>query len=60
MGLLKLAEVFDVSLSALAEETRKVFKIKEDAVIAAILLHDVIEDCNKTESDLPVSDGFLL
>ncbi len=30
--------------------------IKEDAVIAALLLHDVIEDCNKTESDLPVSE----
>ena len=119
--LLKLAEVFDVSVSALAEEKRKVFKtrdtiynwehmktyvkttarnfqmsdtlkavdfavaahegqtrkrsntpyiyhplnmachalsmgIKEDAVIAALLLHDVIEDCNKTESDLPVSE----
>ena len=119
--LLKLAEIFDVSLSALAEERRKVFKtkeviynwehmktyvkttarnfemsdtlksvdfaveahegqkrkksdipyiyhplnmachalsmgIREDAVIAAILLHDVIEDCNKTECDLPVSD----
>lgn len=119
--LLKLADVFDVSLSALAEEKRKVFKtketiynwehmktyvkttarnfqmsdalkavdfaveahegqkrkksdtpyiyhplnmachalsmgIKEDVVIAAILLHDVIEDCNKIESDLPVSD----
>ena len=120
-NLLKLAEVFDVSLSALAEEKRKVFKtketiynwehmktyvkttagnfkmkdtlkaidfaveahegqkrkrsdipyiyhplnmachalsmgIREDAVIAAILLHDVIEDCNKTADDLPVSD----
>lgn len=119
--LLKLSEIFDVSLSALAEEKRKVFNtkeaiynwehmktyvkttarnfqmpdtlkavdfaveahkglkrkksdipyiyhplnmachalsmnIKEDAVIAAILLHDVIEDCNKKESDLPVSD----
>jgi len=119
--LLKLAEVFDVSLSALAEEKRKVFKtketiynwehmktyvkttarnfnmpetlkavdfaveahegqrrkrsntpyiyhplnmachalsmgIREDAVIAAILLHDVIEDCSKTADELPVGD----
>lgn len=119
--LLKLAEVFDVSVSALAEEKRKVFKtkeaiynwehmktfvkttarnfkmsdtlkavdfaveahegqrrkksdtpyiyhplnmachalsmgIKEDAILAAILLHDVIEDCNKTTDELPVSD----
>ena len=30
--------------------------IQEDAVIAAILLHDVIEDCNKTVEELPVSD----
>ena len=30
--------------------------IKEDDIIAAILLHDVIEDCNKTADDLPVSD----
>ena len=28
--------------------------IKEDTVIAAILLHDVIEDCHKTANDLPV------
>lgn len=119
--LLKLAEVFDVSLSALAEEKRRVFKtkeaiynwehmktyvkttarnfklsdtlkavdfaveahsgqrrkksdtpyiyhplnmachalsmgIREDAVIAAILLHDVVEDCGKTADDLPVCD----
>lgn len=119
--LLKLAEVFDVSLSAIAEEKQKIFKtketiynwehmktyvkttarnlqmtdslkavdfavkahegqkrkrsdtpyiyhplsmachalsmgIKEDEIIAAILLHDVIEDCNKTIEELPVSD----
>ena len=119
--LLKLAEVFDVSVSAIAEEKRKVFKtkeviynwehmktfvkttarnfkmqdtlhavdfaveahegqrrkrsdtpyiyhplnmachalnmgIREDPVIAAILLHDVIEDCKKTADDLPVGD----
>lgn len=30
--------------------------IKEDAAIAALLLHNVIEDCNKIESELPVSD----
>ena len=119
--LLKLAELFDVSVSAIAEEKRKVFKtkeviynwehmktfvkttarnfqlqdtlkavdfaveahegqrrkrsdtpyiyhplnmachalnmrIREDSVIAAILLHDVIEDCNKTVDDLPVSE----
>lgn len=30
--------------------------IKEDAVIAAILLHDVIEDCDQTERDLPVGE----
>ena len=29
--------------------------IKEDDVLSAILLHDVIEDCNKTLNDLPVS-----
>lgn len=117
--LVKLAEVFDVSLSALAEERRNAFRakdaiydwehmktfvkttagnfqmrdtlnavdfaveahegqkrkrsdipyiyhplnmachalsmgIQEDSVIAAILLHDVIEDCHKVESDLPV------
>lgn len=28
--------------------------IKEDDVLAAILLHDVVEDCNKTINDLPV------
>lgn len=120
--LLKLAEVFGVSLSALVEEKRNVFKtreviynwehmktyvkttarnfqmpdtlkavdfavkahegqtrkksdtpyiyhplnmachalamgIKEDAVIAAILLHDVIEDCDKTERELPISEA---
>jgi GTP pyrophosphokinase len=119
--LLKLAELFDVSLSALVEEKKKVFKtreviynwehmktfvkttarnlkmpdtlkavdfaveahegqkrkrsetpyiyhplnmachalsmgIKEDAVIAAILLHDVIEDCGKGKDDLPVCE----
>ena len=120
--LLKLAGIFDVSLSALAEENRKIFKtreviynwehmktyvkttarnfkmadtlravdfaveahegqrrkksdtpyiyhplnmachalsmgIKEDEIIAAILLHDVIEDCNKTVDELPVCEG---
>lgn len=30
--------------------------IKEDAVIAAILLHDVIEDCAKIANDLPVGE----
>ena len=30
--------------------------ISEDAVIAACLLHDVIEDCGVTENDLPVGD----
>lgn len=30
--------------------------IEEDAVIAACLLHDVIEDCGKTPDELPVSD----
>lgn len=30
--------------------------IKDDAIIAATLLHDVIEDCNKTSDDLPVDD----
>ena len=119
--LLKLTEVFDVSLSAIAEEKQKIFKtkeaiynwehmktyvkttarnfqmtdslkavdfaveahegqrrkrsdtpyiyhplsmachalsmgIKEDEIIAAILLHDVIEDCDKTVEELPVSD----
>ncbi len=31
--------------------------ITDDDVIAACLLHDVIEDCGKTAEDLPVSDG---
>ena len=117
----KLAELFDVSLSAIVEEKRKTFKtkdaiydwehmktyvktsaknykmknalaavdfaalahegqkrkksavpyiyhplnlachalamdIKEDEIIAACLLHDVIEDCGKTLADLPVND----
>ena len=30
--------------------------IKDDEIISAILLHDVIEDCNKTADELPVSD----
>ncbi len=30
--------------------------IKEDEIIAAILLHDVVEDCNKTADELPVCD----
>lgn len=30
--------------------------IKDDAVIAAILLHDVVEDCGYTYDDLPVDD----
>ncbi len=30
--------------------------IKEDEIIAACLLHDVIEDCGKTPADLPVND----
>ena len=30
--------------------------IKEDEVIAACLLHDVVEDCGKTLEDLPVND----
>ena len=30
--------------------------IKEDVVIASILLHDVIEDCGKQISELPVCD----
>ena len=30
--------------------------IKEDEIIAACLLHDVIEDCGKTLADLPVND----
>ncbi|MDO4789303.1 MAG: XRE family transcriptional regulator [Johnsonella sp.] len=120
-NLMKLAEILDVSLSAIAEEKGRVFKtryaiynwehmktyvkttaknfkmtdtlkavdfaveahegqkrkksdtpyiyhplnmachalamgIKEDALIAAILLHDVIEDCQKTVNDLPVGE----
>ena len=30
--------------------------IRDDAVISAILLHDVIEDCGKTLDELPVGD----
>ncbi len=30
--------------------------IEDDAIIAATLLHDVIEDCNKAIEDLPVDD----
>lgn len=30
--------------------------INKDEVIAAILLHDVVEDCNVSVNDLPVSD----
>ena len=30
--------------------------ITDDSIIAACLLHDVIEDCGKTAEDLPVSD----
>ena len=30
--------------------------IREDEVIAAIMLHDVVEDCGKTLDDLPVGD----
>ena len=30
--------------------------IREDAVIAAIMLHDVVEDCGKTLDDLPVGE----
>ena len=120
--LIRLAELFDVSVSAIAEERQKTFKtkdaiydwqhmktfvkttaknfnmkntliaidyaieahegqkrkksaipyiyhplnlachalamdIKDDEVIAACLLHDVIEDCNKKLEDLPVSVG---
>ncbi len=119
--LMKLAEVLDVSISAIAEEKHKAFKAKEaiynwehmktfvkaaakanklnnaskaidfavkahegqkrkksdvpyiyhplnlachalamgindDEVIAACLLHDVVEDCKKTYADLPVND----
>lgn len=118
--IIKLAEVFDVSISNLVEENKNVFKtrdaiynwehmvtfvkttaknlclanslraldyaikahegqkrkkseipyiyhplnmachtlamgIKEDDIIATCLLHDVIEDCNKTIDDLPVN-----
>ncbi|MCR5628148.1 helix-turn-helix domain-containing protein [Eubacterium sp.] len=120
--LLKLAEVFEVSLSSITEEKKNIFKtkeaiynwehmktyvkttarnfnmsdtlkavdyaveahegqrrkksdtpyiyhplnmachalsmgIKEDEVIAAILLHDVVEDCNRTVDELPVGEG---
>ncbi len=119
--LIRLANVFDVSVSAIAEEKRKVFKtkeaiynwehmktyvkttaknfkmyntlkavdysveahrgqtrkksdipyiyhplnlachalsmgIREDEVIAACLLHDVVEDCGKTPDELPVNE----
>ena len=119
--LIRLAELFDVSVSAIAEEKRKTFKTKEtiynwehmktyvkatarnfnlkdtltavdyaveahegqkrkkskvpyiyhplnlachalsmgiieDDIVAACLLHDVIEDCGKTIDELPVSD----
>ena len=119
--LIKLAEIFDVSVSAIAEERHKTFKTKEtiynwehmktyvkttaknfklrntlkavdyaveahegqkrkrsavpyiyhplnlachalsmdiveDEVIAACLLHDVIEDCGRKKEDLPVND----
>ncbi len=119
--LIRLAELFDVSISSIAEEKRKTFKTKdaiydwekmktyvkttarnfklrytlkavdyaveahegqkrkksvipyiyhplnmachalsmeiiEDEVIAACLLHDVIEDCNRKLEDLPVND----
>ena len=119
--LIKLAELFDISLSALVEEKRGYFKtkdsiynwkhmktyvkttaknlglsntikavdyavdahkgqkrkksevpyiyhplnlachalsmeIKDDAVIACCLLHDVVEDCGKTYDELPVDD----
>ena len=30
--------------------------IRDDALISAILLHDVIEDCGKEERELPVGD----
>ena len=119
--LIRLAELFDVSVSAIAEERHKAFKTKEviydwehmktyvkttaknlklkntlkaveyaveahkgqkrkksvvpyiyhplnlachalamdivdDEIVAACLLHDVIEDCKKTLEDLPVND----
>ncbi|MBR5046613.1 MAG: helix-turn-helix domain-containing protein [Eubacterium sp.] len=120
-NLVRLAEVLDVSVSAIVEEKRQVFKtkeaiynwehmktyvkttaknfrmynslkaidyavkahegqkrkrsdipyiyhplnlachalsmgIREDEIIAACLLHDVVEDCGKTLDDLPVND----
>ncbi|MCR5671040.1 MAG: helix-turn-helix domain-containing protein [Butyrivibrio sp.] len=120
--LVRLAEVFDVSISSIVEEKKNIFKTKEviydwehmktfvitsarnyklsdtlkavefavkahegqsrkrsrvpyiyhplnlachalsmdivdDEIIAACLLHDVIEDCGKTIEELPVSDG---
>lgn len=119
--LIRLAEVFDVSISSIAEEKKKTFKtkeaiydwermrtfvktsaknykltdalkaldyavkahegqkrkksdtpyiyhplnmachalsmgIREDSIIAACLLHDVVEDCGKTVDELPVND----
>ena len=30
--------------------------IKEDEIVAAIMLHDVVEDCGKTIDELPVND----
>lgn len=119
--LIKLAEIFDVSVSAIAEEKRKTFKTKEaiynwehmktfvkttarnfkmrdtlkavdfaveahegqkrkksvipyiyhplnlschalsmgiieDEIIAACMLHDVVEDCGKSIEELPVND----
>ena len=98
--LIRLAELYDVSVSALVEEktakltpkdtiynwehmktyvkttaqTRKrsdvpyiyhplnlachalAMNITDDSIIAACLLHDVIEDCGKTADDLPVGD----
>lgn len=121
-NLIKLAEIFDVSLSSLVEDKKKVFKTKEaiynwehmktfvktsarnyklkdslvavdyavkahegqkrkksvipyiyhplnlachalsmgivdDEVVAACLLHDVVEDCGKTVDELPVNDA---
>ena len=34
--------------------------IRDDAVIAACLLHDVVEDCGKTAEDFPVNDECRL
>ena len=34
--------------------------IKEDDVIAACLLHDVVEDCNVNIKEIPVDDGIKL